>query len=83
MNKNKSFIVGFLISTFIFLFMGQTYEKSNNQRYHLNSHLIQGYNTIFYETVFDTYTGKIIDRKWYNEKDFEKSKNTKTSYWLC
>ena len=36
----------------------QTYEKSNNQRYHLNSHLIQGYNTIFYETVFDN--GKVL-----------------------
>lgn len=80
MKKNNSFIIGFLVSGCAFLFMGQTYQESNSSRYHLNTHVIQGYNTIFYETIFDTHTGQVLDRKWYNEKDFKKSEKTKTTY---
>jgi len=80
MKDKQSFIIGFLLSACMFLFMGQTYKNSDIQRYYLSSHLIQGYNTIFYETIFDTYTGEILERKWYNEKDFKKSDNTKTTY---
>jgi len=74
MKNTKSILIGFLIATSMFLFMGQTNSNKNEGRYQISNFVIQGYNTKFYETTFDTYTGKIIDRKWYIESDYKEGK---------
>ena len=70
MKNTTSIIIGFLIATSMFLFMGQTKSNQSNARYQISNFVIQGYNTKFYETTYDTFTGKVIDRKWFIESDY-------------
>ena len=73
MKKIKSTMVGFLLSTSIFLFMGQTNKADNKGRYQLVNYAVQGYSTKLYETVFDTQTGKVVKRSWSDESQYQKN----------
>ena len=74
MKKIESILTGFLFTTLMFLFMGQTTTENDIDRYQLNQYAVQGYTTKLYETIFDTKTGQVISRTYSDESDYKSYK---------
>ena len=73
MKDIKSMIIGFLLATCMFLFMGQTSNDSKVGRYQstsvYNPNQLDRKNNV-YTIIIDTRTGKIVESYSQNKRDF-------------
>ena len=69
MKDIKSIIIGFLMATCMFLFMGATADDNQVGRYQVST-VENVFNGIprHIETIIDTKTGKVVSRGTYNHK---------------
>ena len=69
MKNIKSLIIGFLLATCMFLFMGATSSNSGPGKYQVSTctNNFQGFPRLI-ETIIDTQTGKVLSRDLYNHK---------------
>ena len=73
MKDIKSVMIGFLLATSMFLFMGQT-KTTNSEigRYQVTiDGVLMEVPKGLYETIIDTKTGDIVSRKWHKIKDYD------------
>ena len=76
MKNIKTFIIGFLSSTCIFLFLGNTNKdnnnNNNNNKYQLSATALDtGFFEGYFEIIFNTETGEVLSRKKIKQKDIE------------
>jgi len=79
MKDIKTFIIGFLSSTCIFLFLGNTNKDiNNNSKYQLSATALDtGFFEGYFEIIFNTETGEVLSRKKIKQKDIEYIKSDK------